>query len=93
MRMNAVHWKGWIIMIIIPIMDSSYGVPILLQNKNSAHTIQAHIHIICGHRNGLPAFCEKAYLRRKVLSLVLNSEWDYFADQQAANSRQMEQQN
>ena len=51
------------------------------------------LHIICGHRNGLPAFCEKACLRRKVLSLVLNSEWDYFADQQAANSRQMEQQN
>lgn len=43
LEMNAVHWKGWLIMIVITIMDSSYGVQIFLQNKNSvlAHTIQA----------------------------------------------------
>lgn len=44
MGMNAVRWKGWIIMIIITIMDSSYGVQTFLQNKKNQHTSFRHIY-------------------------------------------------
>ena len=73
----------------------------MLRNKNSVyyHTSFTHIyiihidiHTICGHRNGLPSFVRVLSEEESFGFWTLRENgYGYFADWQAANSRQMEQ--